>query len=346
MARRFDARADAPADTGTAALASQQSPRQERPHPTPTNTSEFFAAREQVPSQSAASNQPAVPEPAAEHAAIAGSDDAIYQKMLSEWLIDDPIELANSSDLDWKTVWDQGWSAAAAAAEAPVEQHTEHGLPVREPGARLVPGAADALPERGHGDDGDNGRNRNGDADATGDTVPTELPHRDPNMVRSTISNHFGGVHAGRRHARESGEADDRMTGSGQRESLDWLVSKFARETPGVSHAILVSADGLLMAASEHIPTERADQMAAVASGMASLSSGAAQLFDGGYVMQSIVEMENGYLLLMRVGDGSNLATLATRSCDIGQIGYEMAVLVEQVGTVIQSARRRAAQSS
>ena len=136
------------------------------------------------------------------------------------------------------------------------------------------------------------------------------------------------------------------MTGSGQRESLDWLVSKFARETPGVSHAILVSADGLLMAASEHMPIERADQLAAVSSGMASLSAGAAQLFDGGYVMQSIVEMEHGYLLLMRVGDGSNLATLATRSGDIGQIGYEMAVLVEQVGTVIQSARRRAAQSS
>ncbi|MCV7355616.1 roadblock/LC7 domain-containing protein [Mycolicibacterium fluoranthenivorans] len=124
------------------------------------------------------------------------------------------------------------------------------------------------------------------------------------------------------------------------RESLDWLVSKFAHEVSGVTHAVLVSADGLLMAASEHMPIERADQLAAVASGLASLSTGAAQLFEGGHVMQSIVEMENGYLLLMRVGDGSNLATLAARSCDIGQIGYEMAILVERVGTVIQSARR------
>src|SRR5690606_40414192 len=72
------------------------------------------------------------------------------------------------------------------------------------------------------------------------------------------------------------------------RESLDWLVSKFAREVPGVSHAILVSADGLLMAASEHMPTERADQLAAVASGLASLSTGAAQLVDGGHVLQSV----------------------------------------------------------
>jgi uncharacterized protein len=135
-------------------------------------------------------------------------------------------------------------------------------------------------------------------------------------------------------------EGRSAATGGSTRESLDWLVSKFAREVSGVSHAVLVSADGLLMAASEHMPTERADQLAAVASGLASLSMGAAQLFAGGHVMQSIVEMENGYLLLMRVGDGSNLATLATRSCDIGQIGYEMAILVERVGNVIQSARR------
>lgn len=124
--------------------------------------------------------------------------------------------------------------------------------------------------------------------------------------------------------------------------SLDWLVSTFARDVAGVSHAVLVSVDGLTVASSEHLPRERADQLAAVASGLASLASGAAQLFEGGRVLQSVVEMENGYLLLMRVGDGSHLATLASSSCDIGQIGYEMAILVERVGAVVQSARRSA----
>ena len=36
--------------------------------------------------------------------------------------------------------------------------------------------------------------------------------------------------------------------------TLNWLVSNFVRDVPGVSHAILVSADGLLMAASSHLP--------------------------------------------------------------------------------------------
>ena len=123
---------------------------------------------------------------------------------------------------------------------------------------------------------------------------------------------------------------------------LDWVVTRFVEEVPSAAHAILVSADGLLMAASSGIPADRAEQVAAVSSGLASLATGAAQLFEGGQVLQSVVEMQNGYLLLMRVGDGSHLATLAEASCDIGQIGYEMAVLVERVGGVVQSTRRTA----
>ena len=67
-----------------------------------------------------------------------------------------------------------------------------------------------------------------------------------------------------------------------QNNSLDWLVSNFAREVPGVSHAVLVSVDGLLIAASEQLPRDRAEQLAAVTSGLASLAAGAAQLFEGG----------------------------------------------------------------
>jgi predicted regulator of Ras-like GTPase activity (Roadblock/LC7/MglB family) len=127
---------------------------------------------------------------------------------------------------------------------------------------------------------------------------------------------------------------------------LDWLVSKFARDIPGVAHAVLVSVDGLLVAASDHLPAERADQLAAVTSGLASLAAGAAQLFDGGRVLQSVVEMDHGYVLIMQVGDGSQLATLASKSCDIGQVGYEMALLAERVGGVVSSTRRPSSQPS
>ena len=122
--------------------------------------------------------------------------------------------------------------------------------------------------------------------------------------------------------------------------NLGWLVSKFVEDVPGVSHAVLVSADGLLMAGSRGLPVERAEQMAAVTSGLASLSTGAARLFDGGTVLQSIVEMQNGYILLMSVGDGSHLAVLTGTTADIGQVGYQMAVLVERVGRVVEAGSR------
>ena len=52
--------------------------------------------------------------------------------------------------------------------------------------------------------------------------------------------------------------------------------------------------------------------------------------------------MDDGYLLLMGVGNGSYLAALATISCDVGQVGYEMAVLVDRVGKAVQAMPRAA----
>jgi len=121
---------------------------------------------------------------------------------------------------------------------------------------------------------------------------------------------------------------------------LDWLVTRFVDEVTDAAHAILVSADGLLMAASANMPGERGEQLAAVSSGLASLAVGAARLFEGGAVLQTVVEMEQGYLMLMSIGDGSNLAVLTHDSADIGQVGYEMALLVERVGRNVQAGAR------
>jgi uncharacterized protein len=122
---------------------------------------------------------------------------------------------------------------------------------------------------------------------------------------------------------------------SKEAQNLNWLVSNFARNVPGAAHAIVLSVDGLLMAVSERLDRARADQLAAVASGLASLTQGAARIFGGGTVTQTVVEMEMGFLLVMSVSDGSCLAVLAAPSCDIGLIGYEMALLVARTGEVL-----------
>lgn len=122
--------------------------------------------------------------------------------------------------------------------------------------------------------------------------------------------------------------------------SLGWLVSAFTREIPGVAHAVLVSADGLMVAANDSLPRDRADQLSAMAAGLSSLTAGAAHLFTAGRVVQSVIEMERGFLLLMSVGDGSHLAVLAAAGCDIGLVGYEMTLLVDRVGRMVDTPLR------
>jgi predicted regulator of Ras-like GTPase activity (Roadblock/LC7/MglB family) len=115
---------------------------------------------------------------------------------------------------------------------------------------------------------------------------------------------------------------------------LSWLLAQFADDA-GVAHAIAVSSDGLLLAASGDLPEDRAEQLAAIAAGTASLAEGGARLLNGGRVVQTVIEMSVGLLFLMTIGDGSCLAVLAPRGCDVGKIGYEMTLLVDRVGAVL-----------
>jgi predicted regulator of Ras-like GTPase activity (Roadblock/LC7/MglB family) len=128
--------------------------------------------------------------------------------------------------------------------------------------------------------------------------------------------------------------------------NLNWLVGNFARNTPGVAHAMVVSADGLLVAVSERLDRARADQLAAIASGLASLTAGASRCFEGGQAKQTVVEMDRGFLFVMSISDGSCLTVLATSSCNVGVVAYEMTVLVARVGDVLTPSLRAELQAT
>jgi len=123
---------------------------------------------------------------------------------------------------------------------------------------------------------------------------------------------------------------------------LDWLLVDFVRSTVGTRHALVVSADGLRLAASQAVGEALGDQLAAVTSGMLSLAQSIASSFGAGPVRQTIVEMSGGYLFLTSISEGSTLAVLAERSCDMGMIGYEMTLLANRVGHMLTPARRPA----
>ncbi len=124
-------------------------------------------------------------------------------------------------------------------------------------------------------------------------------------------------------------------------QDLNWLVTDFVERVPDVAHAVVVSSDGLPLAFSSGFPQDRADQLAAVTSGLSSLTQGAARAFQGGLVVQTVVEMDGGVLVVMTIGSGASLAVLAASKCDLGLIAYEMTLLVERAGRMLTPAIRQ-----
>src|SRR6476646_4807345 len=90
--------------------------------------------------------------------------------------------------------------------------------------------------------------------------------------------------------------------------NVGWLIDNFVERTPGVSQAIVVSSDGLPMVASQSLDRDAADRFAAVAAGLIGLAYGAAGRFGGGAVNEIIIEMENAFLFVTGISDGSCLA--------------------------------------
>ncbi|HET7073439.1 MAG TPA: ATP-binding protein [Mycobacterium sp.] len=196
-----------------------------------SDTSAFLAARSQSaadraeappvrpasPAAAANISKPSIPvvPPAATASTAPADDDVIYRRMLSE-MLGDPHDLVNSPDLDWQSVWDRGWSLAAAAEDKPVESHTaEHGLPVRKPGARLVPGAANGMSLTGQDPQDQQDQSQGLLVTSNGAHSGRQPQHssatRDPEAVRASFSSHFGGVRSARSHARDASEGSDQQ---------------------------------------------------------------------------------------------------------------------------------------
>ncbi|WP_054816148.1 ATP-binding protein [Nocardia arizonensis] len=104
------------------------------------------------------------------------SPTPIYQRMVSEWL----VEPSSSSPEDaeevtpWTSPADAGWAAAAEASNPTTSGRTSGGLPIRQPGAQLVPGGLSPV---------------------------EEANTRNPEEIRNSLTRHLSGVRSGRADA-------------------------------------------------------------------------------------------------------------------------------------------------
>ncbi|MGW2840124.1 roadblock/LC7 domain-containing protein [Streptomyces sp. NPDC001493] len=130
---------------------------------------------------------------------------------------------------------------------------------------------------------------------------------------------------------------DSERRGSGE---LNWLLDELVDRVSSIRQALVLSRDGLATGTSWDLSREDGEHLAAVASGFHSLAKGVGRHFDAGQVRQTVVELDEAFLFVTAAGDGSCLAVLADADSDVGQVAYEMTLMVKRVGAHLVNAPR------
>jgi hypothetical protein len=123
-------------------------------------------------------------------------------------------------------------------------------------------------------------------------------------------------------------------------QDFTWLINDFVDKVHGVTHAVIMSSDGLSLTASDNVNTLESEQLAAISSGILSLARNSAALFDKGTCEQIIIRLTQGYLLFMGIDSGAGLAVLTGPDCDMKVVAYEMTQFVAHAGHALTPERR------
>jgi predicted regulator of Ras-like GTPase activity (Roadblock/LC7/MglB family) len=121
---------------------------------------------------------------------------------------------------------------------------------------------------------------------------------------------------------------------------LSWLLDNLVNQVEHVQQAVVLSRDGLVVAASQSLTREDGEHLSALAAGVQSLARGTGLHFKGGEVRQTIIEMEHAFLFVSTAGKGTCLAVLTSAEPNVGVIAYEMAMLVRRMGKYLASEPR------
>ncbi|MFE3054131.1 roadblock/LC7 domain-containing protein [Nocardia sp. NPDC059239] len=121
---------------------------------------------------------------------------------------------------------------------------------------------------------------------------------------------------------------------------MDWLLDGLVDRVPGAENAVALSTDGLPLAASRGLDREQTEHLAAMGSALYSLGRGVGMRFGKGALQQTVIELDQGYLVVTSAGFGTCLALLADLSADLGMIAYELNVIVGQVRDQLSTGSR------
>ena len=121
---------------------------------------------------------------------------------------------------------------------------------------------------------------------------------------------------------------------------LSWLLDNLVDQVEHVQRALVLSRDGLVVAASRGLTPEDSEHLSALAAGLQSLARGTGRHFGAGEVRQTIIEMDSAFLFVIAAGRGTCLAVLTSADANVGLIAYEMAMLVRRMGKYLAAEPR------
>ncbi|MFE2067410.1 MULTISPECIES: roadblock/LC7 domain-containing protein [unclassified Streptomyces] len=114
-----------------------------------------------------------------------------------------------------------------------------------------------------------------------------------------------------------------------------WLLERFATDTAGVSDAIAVSSDGLLIAASQRRDQADSERLAAIVAGLTSLAAGASGNYGLGRLNKVILDLEHGHVLVSAIGAGAVLGIVTSEAVKLGNIAYAMTLFAKRAGAAL-----------
>ena len=104
--------------------------------------------------------------------------------------------------------------------------------------------------------------------------------------------------------------------------------------TPDIEAAAVVSLDGLIMASSLSAGIDE-DRVSAMSAAMLSLGERIAGELGRGYLDQVLIKGENGYVILLSVGEEAVLTVLARREAKLGLVFLDMRRCVEDLEKIV-----------
>lgn len=113
---------------------------------------------------------------------------------------------------------------------------------------------------------------------------------------------------------------------------LNWMLDELVTRVAGVQYVAVLSTDGLCVGKSRSLGRDDSEHLSAMASAFQSLARGVGRHFRAGHVRQTVVELDEAFLVVTAAGNGACMALLASADADIGMVAYEMNLMVKKVG--------------